>query len=352
MAAAPTPPSPDTAITVPFRIGWLGILVVGVVIASALSLAIGSRPMDVNRLLHALGPALESLRSGSTGGSDGEIIANLRLPRTMLALAIGAALGVAGAIAQGHTRNPLAEPGLLGISAGAAFAVIVANFAMGSVSTTGSIVAAFVGSCLTAALVFGITSIGGGTKTLTLILAGAAVTALMTSLTSALVLSDSRSLDRLRFWTIGSVAGVDLSVAGIIAPLLLIGLLAALATAPTLNLLSLGDDVAASLGVNTTAARFLVIGLIAFLAGTATAAAGPISFIGLFVPHLARSFTGPDHRWLLPTAGLVGAIVLTLADVAGRVIVPKGEVEVGVVLAFIGAPFFIAIVRRRRLVSG
>lgn len=298
-----------------------------------------------------LGPAIEALRTGSTGASDAEIIANLRLPRTLLALTIGAALGVAGAIVQGQTRNPLAEPGILGISAGAAFAITVGSVVGAAVTTPMAIVLAFGGACLASLCVFTVTSVGGGSKPLTLILAGAAMAALLSSLTSALVLSDAQSMDRLRFWTIGSVAGATLEVAVIVAPLLLAGVGIGFATAPTLNLLALGDDVAASLGVNVAAARTFAIALVAFLAGATTAAAGPIGFVGLVVPHLVRSITGPDYRWMLPVSALGGAILLTLADVVGRIAVPQGEVEVGVVLAFIGAPFFIAIVRRRQLVA-
>ena len=298
-----------------------------------------------------LGPAIEALRTGSTGASDAEIIANLRLPRTLLALTIGAALGVAGAIVQGQTRNPLAEPGILGISAGAAFAITVGSVVGAAVTTPMAIVLALGGACLAALCVFTVTSVGGGPKPLTLILAGAAMAALLSSLTSALVLSDAQSMDRLRFWTIGSVAGATLEVAVIVAPLLLAGVGIGFATAPTLNLLALGDDVAASLGVNVAAARTFAIALVAFLAGATTAAAGPIGFVGLVVPHLVRSITGPDYRWMLPVSALGGAILLTLADVVGRIAVPQGEVEVGVVLAFIGAPFFIAIVRRRQLVA-
>lgn len=333
------------------RSWWIVALLCGVLISGCLSLAIGARSIDVRTFFDMLGPAIEALRTGSTGASDAEIIANLRLPRTLLALTIGAALGVAGAIVQGQTRNPLAEPGILGISAGAAFAITVGSVVGAAVTTPMAIVLAFGGACLASLCVFTVTSVGGGPKPLTLILAGAAMAALLSSLTSALVLSDAQSMDRLRFWTIGSVAGATLEVAVIVAPLLLAGVGIGFATAPTLNLLALGDDVAASLGVNVAAARTFAIALVAFLAGATTAAAGPIGFVGLVVPHLVRSITGPDYRWMLPVSALGGAILLTLADVVGRIAVPQGEVEVGVVLAFIGAPFFIAIVRRRQLVA-
>ena len=333
------------------RSGWMIALPVLIIAASAMSLAIGSRPMSADQLADAIGPALESLRTGSRGGSDGEIIANLRVPRTILALSVGAALGVAGAIIQGYTRNPLAEPGILGISAGAAFAVVAGTLLAGSLSTPATAALAFVGAAIAAFAVFGVTSFGGGLNPLTLIRAGAAITALLASLTSALVLSDVRALDRVRFWTVGSVAAGDLGVALTIAPILAIGILAGFATAPTLNLLALGDDVSAGLGVNVPMARIAAMVIVAVLAGASTAAAGPIGFVGLMVPHLVRSFTGPDHRWLLPASAAAGAALLTFADVVGRVIIPSGELEVGVVLAFVGAPFFIAVVRRRKLVT-
>ena len=333
------------------RSGWMLALPVLLVVVAALSLAIGSRPMSPGQVIDAIGPALESLRTGSRGGSDGEVIANLRVPRTILALAVGAALGVAGAMVQGHTRNPLADPGILGISAGAAFAIVLARILAGTISTPMTAAVAFVGAAAATFAVFGVTTFGGRLNPLTLILAGAAITALLASQTSGLVLSNAEALDKVRFWTIGSVAAGNLHVALVIAPILAVGIVAGFATAPTLNLLALGDDVSAGLGVNVPAARITGMAIVALLAGASTAATGPIGFVGLMVPHLVRSFTGPDHRWLLPASAAAGAILLTLADVVGRILIPSGELEVGVVLAFIGAPFFIAIVRRRKLVS-
>jgi iron complex transport system permease protein len=185
----------------------------------------------------------------------------------------------------------------------------------------------------------------------TLALAGVAVSALLGALTSALILLDTRTLDAFRFWAVGSLAGRDAGIAGQVAPFLLAGLVLALMNAPGLNLLSLGEDVARGLGVNLAVTRWTGLVAITLLSGAATAACGPIAFVGLVVPHACLAFTGPDHRWLIPASGLAGAVLLLVADVVGRVVVRPGELQVGIVLALVGAPFFIALVRRRRLAA-
>lgn len=211
---------------------------------------------------------------------------------------------------------------------------------------------AFGGALVASVVVFALGSAGRGAgTTLTLALAGAAVSALLGALSSALVLLDETTLDAFRFWSVGSVAGRDAEVLAAVSPALLGGAVLALANAPALNTLSLGEDVARSLGLRTGAARLAGITAVTLLTGGAVAAAGPIGFAGLVVPHVARALTGPDHRWLLPVAGLLGAILLLLADVVGRVAVRPAELQVGIVLAVVGAPFFVALVRRRRLAA-
>jgi iron complex transport system permease protein len=211
---------------------------------------------------------------------------------------------------------------------------------------------AFAGAFAASVAVFVLGSLGpGGASPVSLALAGVAVTALLGALTSAIVLVDVSTLDAYRFWAVGALAGRGPDVALQVAPFVLGGLVIGLAGAPGLNLLALGDDVARGLGQNVTLVRWSGLVAITLLTGAAVAACGPIAFLGLVVPHIARALTGPDHRWLLPAAGLTGAVLLLGADIVGRVVARPGELQVGIVLALIGAPFFIALVRRRRLVA-
>ena len=263
---------------------------------------------------------------------------------------MGAALGIAGALIQGHTRNPLADPGILGVTAGAACAVVLAIFGLGIATPLGYIWFALLGAFLASALVFGLSAIGTGKLSpLTLVLGGSAIGAFLTSVTSAVVLLDQNTLDSYRFWVVGSIAGRGLDILTPLLPFLVVGLVLALATTPGLNLLSLGEDVARSLGISILANRIAGIVAITLLTGAATAACGPIAFVGLVVPHVARAISGPDYRWIVPFSGLLGAIVLVMSDVIGRVVVRPGELQVGIVLAVVGAPFFIALVRRQEV---
>lgn len=344
--------SPQTRRLRTRRLLGLTILVALLSATTLGSILLGARPMPLAEAWNALWDLPALLNDPNSGSADARVIADLRWPRTVLGLIVGAALGVAGALIQGHTRNPLADPGLLGVSSGAAFAVVLGFFAFGvtSVFTTSAI--AFGGATLATAIVFGLASLGRGTiNPLTLILGGAALTAVLNAMTTALTLMDQHSLDRMRFWAVGSLAGRDLSIFWGTAPLILLGLIVALASAPTLNLLNLGDDAATALGVNTDRARILGMVIISLLAGAATAAAGPLGFIGLVVPHIARSLCGPDYRWILPYAALIGATLLLLSDILGRIITRPGELQVGIVLAFVGAPFFMYLIYRRKVVS-
>jgi len=284
------------------------------------------------------------------GDEDDIIVRSLRIPRTLLGILVGVALGVAGALMQGHTRNPLADPGLLGVNAGAAFLVVVGIYALGMTSLFSYVWFAFAGAFAASVLVFLLGSLGrGGPTPVTLALAGVALAALLQALTSALVLSDTQTLDAYRFWAVGAIAGRDTSITVQVAPFLAAGLILAVANAPGLNLLSLGEDVARGLGQRVVLTRCTGLAAITLLTGAAVAACGPMWFLGLVAPHVARAFTGPDYRWLLPASGLAGAVLLLVADVIGRLVVRPGELQVGIVLALIGAPFFIALVRRRRL---
>ncbi|MBJ8346396.1 iron ABC transporter permease [Antrihabitans sp. YC2-6] len=308
------------------------------------SIAIGALPMSLSEIRHAL--------FSPTGLPTDQVIRDLRIPRTILGLTVGIALGVAGALIQGHTRNPLADTGLLGLNAGAAFLVVLSMYAFGFTMPNQYIWFALAGSLVAGVVVFGIASIGSGsTSPLSLALAGAAVSFCLQALTNAFLLLDVTTLDGYRFWIVGSIAGRDLEVFWQVAPFLLLGLALALANTPALNVLNLGDDVARALGSNVAVNRAVGLLAVTLLAGAATAACGPIAFVGLVVPHIARAITGPDYRWLVPYAGLLGALLVLLADVVGRVVVRPGELHVGIVLALVGAPFFIAIVRRRKLVA-
>lgn len=340
-APTPAPASRSTRSRLVFGIVLLAVALVAICFAS---LAIGSRPIALGEVWRVL---------FDPDDSDASIIVHdLRIPRTLLGVLVGMALGMAGALMQGHTRNPLAEPALLGVTAGAAVAVVAA-IKFGSVSSPiGYVWFAMAGATAAATVVYAIGS--GVSRTpspLSLVLAGSAVTALLASMTTSMLVNDTTTMNYYRFWIVGSLANRDMSVVVQLAPFMIVGGIVALAHTPALNLLSLGDDIARGLGQHVGAAR--AVGLVAtmLLAGAATAACGPIAFLGLIVPHVARAITGPDYRFLLPYAALAGAILLLTADVLGRVLARPGELQVGIVLAVIGGPFFILLVRRRRLSS-
>jgi iron complex transport system permease protein len=322
------------------RAGGLAVLVAAVALGLLAGVAVGARVLPPAEVWAAI--------VAPDGGEAAIIVRELRLPRTLLALAAGAALGLAGALIQGHTRNPLADPGLLGVNAGAAFAVVLAIYALGITQPLGYVWFAFGGALVASVVVLSLGSTGpAGATPVTLALAGAAVTAFLTSLTYAVVIADVDTLDAYRFWAVGSVAGRDLDVLAPVLPFLAAGLLLGLANAPGLNTLALGEDVARSLGQRVRLTRAVGVAAVTLLTGSAVAACGPIAFLGLVVPHVARAVTGPDHRWLLPYSALAGSATLLLADVLGRVVVRPGELQVGIVLALVGAPVFVAIVRRR-----
>lgn len=281
---------------------------------------------------------------------DGELVrlVDNRVTRTLLGLLAGLALGAAGALTQGHTRNPLADPGLLGINAGAACAVVIGVFVFGGGGPLTNTVAALIGAGIASVAVFVLANLSGGTP-LTLVLAGTGLSAFLLAITSAIVLIDGASFDVWRTWNVGSLAGRGADVLATAAPFIVAGLLLALAGGWFLNLLSLGDDMATALGGRVWLIRLTGIATITLLAGAATAACGPIVFLGLVVPHMARAVTGPDYRWVVPYSALIGAVLLVACDVLGRVIARPGEVSAGVMLAVIGGPALILMVRRRRL---
>jgi iron complex transport system permease protein len=311
------------------------------------------------------GVALLSLRMGSVSLSTTEVITaftnfegtnahlivrSLRLPRTIIGIGVGAALAVAGVTAQAVTRNALASPGVLGINSGAAFGVVTAVFVLGIASPSGYLWFAFGGALGAVIVVFAIASVGpGGVTPVKLALAGVVLTALLSAWISFVLIFDQRTLDEVRFWLAGSLAGRDLGVFLQVLPFLAIGLAIGLAMGRTLNAVSLGEDVAAGLGQNVALVRAVATVVVVLLAGAGVAAAGPIGFVGLAVPHMARLMVGADHRWLLPVSAVAGPTLLLAADVLGRVIARPSEIQVGIVTAIIGGPVLIHLVRSRKL---
>jgi iron complex transport system permease protein len=302
-------------------------------------LAVGSRDVPFAEVIAAL---------TAYDGSDAHtIVRDLRVPRTELGVLVGAALGAAGALMQGVTRNPLGEPGILGINAGAAFAVVLAISLLGISSVSAYAAVALVGAGLTAALVYALGGSGrGGPTPVRLAIAGAVLASLLVSLTSAVLVFDAQTLDEFRFWIVGSIAGRDAGVALAVLPFIATGLVIALAAGRWLNALALGDEVARSLGQHVGRARAVASLGFVLLAGGAVAAAGPVAFIGLAVPHVARMLVGPDYRWIVPYSIVLGAVLLLAGDVLGRVVARPAELQVGIVTALVGAPFFIWLVRR------
>lgn len=320
-------------------------LVAAVVLVAFLSITVGARPIDLQTVW-------SSLTAFNPQSTDHRIIWDLRLPRTVIGLAVGAALGLSGAVLQGATRNPLADPSILGIHSGAAVFVVLGVAVFGTTQLSLYVWLALIGAGIAMLVVYSVASLGrGGATPIKLALAGAAMTAAMQSVTSAILLTSPRTLDEIRFWQVGSLAGRDMAIFVQVAPFLAVGVVLALASGRMLDGLSMGEDVARALGQNVGRSRAMAGLAAVILAGAATAAAGPIAFVGLTVPHVARAITGPNYRWILPYSMLLAPILLLAADVIGRVIAPPGEVQVGIVTAFLGAPVFIALVRRRRLAT-
>jgi iron complex transport system permease protein len=327
----------------PARVRGLWLLATVVVLATLMvaSVALGSRTVAWSDVWAALGGADDSLERAAVAQ---------RIPRTLLAVLIGAALGVSGAVMQGVTRNPLADPGILGVNMGASLSVVTAVAFFGLASPTGYIWVALAGAAASAVFVHVVGSLGrGGATPLKLTLAGAATSAAFASLVSAVVLPRNDIAGGFRLWQIGGVGGASYERIGQVLPFLAAGFAVCLLSARALNSLALGDEIAAGLGERVAVIRAAAAFGAVVLCGAATAVAGPIAFVGLLVPHACRLLAGVDHRWLLPFAALAGASLLTASDVVGRVVARPEDIEVGIVTALIGAPFFIHIVRRQKV---
>ncbi|MEU3827345.1 iron ABC transporter permease [Streptomyces sp. SID161] len=333
---ADTAPAPPTRQAVR-ALGLLLSFVLLVLVALA-SIAIGAKGLSLDQVWHGL---------FHETGTYGDVVVDERLSRTVLGLLVGAALGLSGAVLQALTRNPLADPGLLGINAGASAAVVTAITYFGVTSLTGYVWFAFLGASAVGALVWFLGGSRGATP-VRLALAGTAISAALYGYLQAVMITDGAALGKMRFWTVGSLVSAGHSTITQVLPFLAVGTVLALALARPLNAVEMGDDTARALGANLDRTRALAMLAAVVLSGAATAACGPIVFVGLMVPHVVRSFTGPDLRWILPYATVLAPVLLLGADVAGRVVARPAELQVGIVTAIIGGPVFIFLVRRRR----
>ena len=320
---------------------WLVALAVLVLVMAA-SLAIGSRTISP-------GVVVQALTHGRDGSVDAAVVLDGRLPRTLVGLLAGIGLGVAGAVIQAVTRNPLADPGILGVTSGSAFAVAIAVGVLGVTAPTGYVWFAFGGALVATVVVYLIGSAGSGSASpVQLTLAGVAIGAVLSGITATMLISNPQAFNVMRAWQAGSIADRGWPVIATVWPFILAGAVLALLITPSLNAVALGDDLASSLGANVLRTRALAVVGVTLLAGGATAMAGPIAFVGLMVPHVARWFVGPDQRWIAAFTLVMAPTLLLVADITGRVIARPGELPVGVVTAFIGAPVLIALVRRQK----
>lgn len=323
------------------------VLVALLTLVGVASVAVGAKDL-------ALGDVVRLLVDADAAVADPDasyIVRDLRLPRTLVAVAVGAALAVAGALVQALTRNPLADTGILGVDAGAAFAVTLGVAFLGVNGITGYAWSAFCGALVMTIAVY---LVGGrlGADPMRLVLAGLALGAVISGVTGMLTLGNPDAFDSMRHWLVGTLENRNLDHLVPLLPYLLVALVIAVSVTPSLNALALGDDLAHSHGVRVLRVRLLVVSAITLLSGTATAVYGPIGFGGLMVPHVIRWIVGPDQRWIVPLSALAGGVLLTSADVVGRVLVSPAEMPAGVVTAFVGAPVLIVLIRTRKRVSG
>ncbi|MGC9544485.1 FecCD family ABC transporter permease [Streptomyces sp. UG1] len=314
----------------------VSVLILLVVVLA--SIAIGAKQLSFGEVWHGL---------FQSSGTYGDVVVDDRISRTVLGLLAGAALGLAGAVLQALTRNPLADPGLLGINAGASAAVVTAITFFGVTSLSGYVWFAFLGAAAVGAMVWFLGGSRGATP-VRLALAGTAISAALYGYLQAVMISNDAALNRMRFWTVGSLTSATDATIKQVLPFLVVGMVLALALARPLNAMEMGDDIAKALGANLNRTRVLSMLAATVLCGAATAACGPIVFVGLMVPHVVRSFTGPDLRWILPYAAVLSPVLLLGADVLGRLVARPSELQVGIVTAILGGPVFIFLVRRRR----
>lgn len=323
------------------RIASLIVLSGVLLVVILLSIGVGARGISATTIIESLWAYDGSVEAHVT-------VHELRIPRTVAGLVVAPALGLSGALIQAFTRNPLADPGILGVNAGAAFAVTVAIGILGITQPLGYVWFAMLGAGAVTLVVYALGSIGGTRATPAKItLAGVAIGAVLGGVTTAIVLASRDTFDAMRFWGVGSLVGRDFDVIVSFSPFIVLGVLVACAVARPLNALALGNELAMSLGVKIDHLRVAVIVAVTLLAGTATALTGPIAFVGLMVPHVVRWFVGPDQRWIFAFSIIVSPILVLSADIVGRVLLPNGELRVGLVTALIGAPVLILLARRK-----
>ncbi|WP_315108722.1 iron chelate uptake ABC transporter family permease subunit [Clostridium intestinale] len=306
------------------------------------SLAWGSKNVGFSEAINAL--------LNSTDLSFSALVVRERIPRTIFGIMAGASLGISGALMQSITRNPIADPSILGVNTGASLFVVIGIAFFNINSANQYIWLALAGAGITAVIVYFIGSIGnGGATPIKLALAGAATSAVLTSLVSAIILPRSDAMDKFRFWQVGSIGGANWDSIRLILPFVVVGLIISVAATPALNVLALGDDVATGLGVNIGVIRIICAVAGVILSGATTAIAGPIAFIGLMIPHTIRLIFGSNLNGIVPLSAIGGAALLIISDVIGRVIGSPGEVQVGIITAFIGAPILIMIARKAKV---
>lgn len=326
------------------RLTVLGAALVLLLVTVALSLSVGSKQIPLDQVWHDL--------MSPDGSVTSAVVRELRLPRTAMAITIGAALGLAGALMQALTRNPLADPGLLGVNAGAALAVVLAVALLGANGILAYLWFAFAGAAVAAIGVYALAGTGRHTATpARLALAGVAVSAALAALTQTVILTDQEAFNEFRFWVAGSLEGRGWGVLGTVAPFLVVGVALAMLLGPALNALALGDETGRALGVPVGRIRLGAVLAVTLLCGAATAAVGPIAFVGLAVPMITRALVGHDYRWIAPICLVLGAVWLLSADALARVIIAPQEVQTGIVAALLGGPVFVAVVRRRKVPS-
>ncbi|NUV67437.1 iron chelate uptake ABC transporter family permease subunit [Streptomyces sp. CAI-121] len=343
-SAARKPQPEPTPVRSALRGGGLLVLTGLLLLLVVLSTWIGTKDTTLGQVWTALW--------NDDGSYATDVIRQLRLPRTLVGLMTGAALGAAGAVMQAVTRNPLADPGLLGVNAGASAAVVFGIGVVGLAGFGSLVWFSFVGAALTTVIVYVLGASGrAGPTPVRLALAGAAVSASLSGVIAGLTVFDSATYDYLRFWMVGSLAGREPELVVQLLPFVAVGLVIALLLARPLNSLALGEELGRALGARIARTRIAAVVAVTLLCGASTAAAGPIGFVGLVVPLVARWLTGPDLRWVLPYSMLLAPVLLLVSDIIGRVALPGDELEVGAVTAVIGAPVFIAMVCRRKEAS-
>ena len=317
-------------------LGGCGVLLALVVA----SVSVGARDVTADDIIAGLAGADETIAQAAVA---------TRVPRTLLAVLAGAALALSGAVMQAITRNPLADPGILGVNAGSSLAIVIGMAWFGLSSSTSMIWTAILGAVIAAVFVYVVGSLGGGATPLKLALAGAATAAALACFITAISLPRNDIAANVRSWQIGGVGGATPERTWQVLPFLAVGAVVCLLLARSLDSLALGDEMAAGLGERVVLARLLATVGAVTLCGSVTAVCGPIGFVGLVTPHLCRLLMGTSHRRLLPAAALAGAILLLASDVVGRIVVRPAEIDVGIITAFVGAPFFIMIVRRQKV---